>query len=97
MQITPDGDYSQTGVAWNKIGYGSPHHKQFVVALSVRAVFLAHKTESGIFFSFPWIVAPTARGIDRRTGLEQHLEGLQQFRRPEQLHPRPSASTDADG
>src|SRR4029077_486057 len=25
MQITPDGDYSQTGVEWNKYGYGNPH------------------------------------------------------------------------
>src|SRR5262249_10117905 len=32
MQITPDGDYTQTGVQWNKIGYGSPHHTQFVTA-----------------------------------------------------------------
>jgi hypothetical protein len=26
MQITPDGDYTQTGVQWNKFGYTSPHH-----------------------------------------------------------------------
>jgi hypothetical protein len=30
MQITPDGDYVQTGVNWNKTGYGSPHQTQFV-------------------------------------------------------------------
>ena len=24
MQITPDGDYTQTGVAWNKFGYANP-------------------------------------------------------------------------
>ena len=24
MQITPDGDYTQNGVQWNKVGYGSP-------------------------------------------------------------------------
>ena len=32
MQITPDGDYTQTGVMWNKFGYTSPSHKQFAVA-----------------------------------------------------------------
>ena len=32
VQITPDGDYSQTGVEWNRHGYSSPHHKQFVTA-----------------------------------------------------------------
>ena len=27
MQITPDGDITQTGVAWNQVGYGgNPHH-----------------------------------------------------------------------
>ena len=32
MQITPDGDYTQTGVEWNKYGYANPHHKQYVEA-----------------------------------------------------------------
>jgi N,N-dimethylformamidase len=32
MQITLNGDYTQTGVAWNQRGYGSPHQTQFVVA-----------------------------------------------------------------
>ncbi len=31
-QITPDGDYSQTGVNWNKVGYPSRHIQQFVEA-----------------------------------------------------------------
>ena len=31
MQILPDGDFTQTGVEWNKFGYGSAHHPQFVV------------------------------------------------------------------
>ena len=32
VQITPDQDYTQTGVQWNKFGYSSPNHKQFVTA-----------------------------------------------------------------
>jgi hypothetical protein len=59
MQITPDGDYTQTGVNWNKIGYGSPHLTQFVVGPERSGLYYLHaKTESGKFFSFPWVVAP---------------------------------------
>jgi N,N-dimethylformamidase len=59
MQITPDGDYTQTGVRWNTIGYGSPHHTQLVTAPERSGLYYFHaKGESGTFFSFPWVVAP---------------------------------------
>lgn len=59
VQITPDGDYTQTGVQWNKFGYSSPQHKQYVTAPARTGLYYFHaKTESGKFFSFPWIVAP---------------------------------------
>lgn len=59
MQITPDGDYSRSGVTWNKQGYGSPHLSQFVTAPDRSGLYYLHaKTESGQFFSFPWVVAP---------------------------------------
>ncbi len=59
IQITPDGDYSQSGAAWNKFGYTSPHHKQFVTAPQRSGLYYFHaKSEAGRFFSFPWIVAP---------------------------------------
>ena len=65
MQITPDGDYTQTGVMWNKFGYSSPHHKQFVEAPERSGLYYFHaKGESGAFFSFPWIVAPTKPSCD---------------------------------
>jgi N,N-dimethylformamidase len=58
-QITPDGDYTQTGVHWNKFGYASPFHKQLIEAPERSGLYYFHaKTESGRFFSFPWIVAP---------------------------------------
>jgi hypothetical protein len=61
IQITPDGDYSQTGVTWNKFGYTSPHHKQFVTAPQRSGLYYFHaKSETGRFFSFPWIVAPAS-------------------------------------
>jgi hypothetical protein len=59
VQITPDGDYTQTGVQWNRFGYTSPHHKQYVTAPAKSGLYYFHaKTESGTFFAFPWIVAP---------------------------------------
>ena len=59
MQITPDGDYVQTGVQWNKEGYHNPHHTQFVTGPERSGLYYLHaKGESGAFFSFPWIVAP---------------------------------------
>lgn len=59
MQVTPDGDYVQTGVEWNKRGYDNPHHTQFVTGPERSGLYYLHaKGESGAFFSFPWIVAP---------------------------------------
>ena len=58
-QIVPDGDYTQSGVEWNKHGYSSPHHKQFVTAPEKSGLYYFHaKTDTGEFFSFPWVVAP---------------------------------------
>ncbi|GIW80828.1 MAG: hypothetical protein KatS3mg105_2635 [Gemmatales bacterium] len=59
LQITPDGDYTQTGVQWNKHGYYSKVHQQRVRAPNKSGLYYFHaKTASGRFFSFPWIVAP---------------------------------------
>jgi hypothetical protein len=60
MQITPDGDYTQTGVQWNKTGYGSAHHTQFVTGPERSGLYYLHASQesSGRFFAFPWVVAP---------------------------------------
>jgi N,N-dimethylformamidase len=59
MQVTPDGDYTQTGVAWNRVGYSSPHHKQLVEAPARTGLYYFHAaTAAGSAFSFPWVVAP---------------------------------------
>jgi N,N-dimethylformamidase len=61
MQITPDGDYTQVGVGWNKIGYGSPSHQQLVAGPGRSGLYYFHATTpSGQAFSFPWIVAPAS-------------------------------------
>lgn len=59
MQVTPDGDYTQTGIAWNKVGYVSPTHRQYVTAPDRSGLYYFRAcTPSGRQFSFPWIVAP---------------------------------------
>ncbi|MBT4097678.1 MAG: carboxypeptidase regulatory-like domain-containing protein [Gemmatimonadetes bacterium] len=59
VQITPDGDYTQTGVQWNRFGYTNPHHKQYLTAPDRSGLYYCHaSTATGRFFSFPWIVAP---------------------------------------
>jgi len=59
MQMTPDGDYTQTGVHWNEIGYGSAY-SQFVQAPERSGLYYFHAKgeKPAEFFSFPWIVAP---------------------------------------
>ncbi|MGH9405705.1 MAG: N,N-dimethylformamidase beta subunit family domain-containing protein [Terriglobia bacterium] len=59
MQITPEGDYTQTGVQWNRVGYVSAQHGQMLTAPERSGLYYLHaKTLSGGFFAFPWIVAP---------------------------------------
>jgi len=59
MQITPDGDYTQTGVAWNKFGYANPALHQYVEAPERSGLYYFHaRTAQGSEFAFPWIVAP---------------------------------------
>ena len=59
VQITPDQDYTQKGIQWNRHGYSSPSHKQYINAPERSGLYYFHvKSESEAFFSFPWVVAP---------------------------------------
>jgi hypothetical protein len=59
IQITPDGDYTQTGVQWNKVGFAPTVHSQAMTAPERSGLYYVHaETESGRFFAFPWVVAP---------------------------------------
>jgi hypothetical protein len=62
MQITPDGDWTQTGIRFNRVGFGgNPHHTQMVVAPERSGLYYVEQQgESGASFSAPWIVAPAA-------------------------------------
>ncbi|MDB6027396.1 MAG: hypothetical protein JWM68_3619 [Verrucomicrobiales bacterium] len=59
MQILPDGDFTQTGVQWNRFGYPAKRTQQMVTAPKKSGLYYFHvETDSGKFFSFPWVVAP---------------------------------------
>jgi N,N-dimethylformamidase len=59
MQVTPDGDYTRTGVEWNRIGYRNSVHSQFVAAPERSGLYYFRaSTAGGRQFSFPWVVAP---------------------------------------
>jgi hypothetical protein len=59
LQVTPDGDYTRVGVGWNRQGYSSPTHRQFVIAPPRSGLYYFRAaTPSGRHFAFPWVVAP---------------------------------------
>ncbi len=60
MQVTPDGDWTQTGIRFNRVGFGNnPHHTQQVTAPDRSGLYyVEQKGESGAWFSAPWIVSP---------------------------------------
>src|SRR5258708_1673541 len=59
MQLMPDGDYTQTGVQWYQLGWGTPSPTQFVNAPDRTGLYyLWANTPSGPPFSFPCVVAP---------------------------------------
>lgn len=59
MQITPDGDYTRSGVEWNKVGYVNSVHSQRVTGPDRSGLYYFRAfTASGRQFAFPWVVAP---------------------------------------
>jgi len=64
-QILPDGDFTQSGVAWNRVGYNLKYQKHGIVAPDKSGLYFLHaKTRSGRFCSFPWIVSPATPRAD---------------------------------
>jgi hypothetical protein len=100
MQITPDGDYSRTGVAWNTQGYTNPHHRQYVEAPDRSGLYYFQaRTASGGTFAFPWIVAP-ARPKSRVAVLASNITwnaynnfgGRSNYIHPDKLPPTPTVN-----
>jgi N,N-dimethylformamidase len=55
-QILPDGDFTQTGVKWNSDGFPAP--PTILAPERTGLYYLRARTQSGKWFSFPWVVAP---------------------------------------
>jgi hypothetical protein len=100
VQITPDGDYTQTGVTWNKFGYANPHLHQFVEAPRKSGLyyFRAH-TASGADFAFPWIVAPerpaapiAVLASNMTWNAYNSFGGRSNYINPDQLPPTPTVN-----
>ena len=59
MQVTPDGDYTRTGVRFNEFGYRHSVHSQHVPGPERSGLYYFRAyTAPGRRFAFPWIVAP---------------------------------------
>ena len=57
VQILPDGDFTQTGVEWNRQGFNPSAFR--VVAPDRSGLYFFHvETDRGAFASFPWVIAP---------------------------------------
>jgi hypothetical protein len=100
VQIVPDGDYTQTGVQWNKQGYSNPVHLQYVTAPPRSGLYYFHAwTGAGDFFGFPWIVAP-ARPSAPVAVLASNITwnaynnfgGRSNYIHPDRLPPTPTAN-----
>ncbi len=65
MQITPDGDYTQTGAKWNRTGYTLEFQKHGLPAPDRQGLYYLHATtRDGRFTNFPWIVSPATPQSD---------------------------------
>jgi N,N-dimethylformamidase len=101
MQITPDGDYTQTGVAWNRFGYANPLLHQYVHAPDRSGLYYFHaRTKSGTEFSFPWIVAtlrPSAPVAVLASNITWNaynsFGGRSNYINPDRLPPRPTVNS----
>ena len=58
-QILPDGDFTQTGVQWNRTGYTLEFQKHGLVAPDRGGLYFLHaQQKGGAGCVFPWIVSP---------------------------------------
>ena len=104
MQITPDEDFTQSGVNWNKHGYPTPHVQQRVAApFRSGLYYFWARTPSGRLFSFPWVVAP-AQPKSRLAVLAStntwnaynNFGGRSNYINPEGLPPAPTVNARLD-
>lgn len=99
-QITPDGDYTRTGVEWNRHGYISRVHHQTLTAPARGGLYYLHaRNEAGEFFNFPWIVAPAKPSAKAAVLLcnitwnaYNSFGGRSNYIHPDELPPQPTVN-----
>jgi hypothetical protein len=100
VQVTPDGDYTQSGVQWNKRGYSNPVHLQYATAPDRSGLYYFQaKTATGLAFSFPWVVAPkepsapiAVLASDITWNAYNNFGGRSNYIHPDRLPPTPAAN-----
>jgi N,N-dimethylformamidase len=104
MQLTPDGDFTETGVKWNSIGYPKRYPGQSAMAPERSGLYYFHvETASGKFLSFPWVVAPkkptTKIAVLASTNTwnaYNNFGGRSNYINPTQLPPTPTVNSRQD-
>ena len=107
QQCTPDGDYTKTGVQFNRQGFSNnPHHNQNVVAPKRSGLYYMHaEGVSGEFYSFPFIVAPAAAApkapiavllANMNWNAYNNWGGRSSYIHPVELPPKPSVNARFD-
>jgi hypothetical protein len=105
MQVTPDGDYTRTGIRFNDQGYSNnPHHRQYLVGPERSGLYYLHaRSVSGEFFTFPWIVAPSQPEHDIAVlaaninwNCYNNFGGRSNYIHPQELPPEPTVNARQD-
>lgn len=104
VQITPDGDYTQTGTNWNVVGYDQTHHSLRIRAPQRSGLYYVHlDAKSGDFFGFPWVVAPAEPQADvavlaatNNWNAYNNFGGRSNYIHPTTLPPRPTMNARAE-
>lgn len=97
LQITPDGDYTQSGVDWNNVGYRTVTQKQSVTAPDKSGLYMFHLSNlEGKEFTFPWVVSPKTPqsdiailASDLTWNAYNNFGGRSNYLNPEGLPPTP--------
>lgn len=102
LQVLPDGDFTQTGVGWNKRGYNPK--AQWISAPERSGLYCFHaETGSGKFLSFPWVVAPKTPqspiaviASTNTWNAYNNFGGRSNYINPTQLPPQPTVNARLD-
>jgi N,N-dimethylformamidase len=104
LQVLPDDDFTQTGVAWNRKGYPSIPVSHIVPSLKKSGLYYFWmRDRSGEQFSFPWVVSPAAPSASiavlactNTWNAYNNFGGRSNYINPDGLPPRPTVNARLD-